>query len=424
MKPLRPLVLTTLALALAGCGLSTRELPAQETATAQQPDRVQTIRIGADAARSTYEATPGVTVLAWQPDAGFAILERSGASAGAPALSALGLGSSEPSASRYTLPETQASGLRAGSRGLWSGGNGGWTKGPGALRASPRNGRGWEQIDLADARLLASRLGKGVKVAVIDTGVDLKHPALEGHLSPASEWKDYVDGDAVPQEMDSSAGAYGHGTGVAGIILQVAPEATILPIRVLRPDGSGDLSALVQAIGWAIDRGADVINLSLGSDTTSAALSNMLGLATTRGVFTVASSGNTGGQNVTYPAADTALKAAGTYLISVGSVDGSDSLSSFSNYGKALDLLAPGENVVTAAPDSQIAAWSGTSFAAPQVTGALALALGQGFSPAQLQKKLLEGADNVEKATARNASFKSLLGQGRLNLGTFLGKLK
>lgn len=424
MKPLRPLVLTTLALALAGCGLPAQELPTPEGLTAPHTTLVQTIRIGADAQRSSYEATPGVTVLAWQPAAGFAILERPEGAAGTPKLAALAAGSSEPNASRFTMPETQASGIRAGSRGMWSGGNGSWSKAPGSLRASPRNGRGWEQIDLAGARLLANRMGKGVKVAVIDTGVDLKHPALEGRLAPASEWKDYVDGDAVPQEMDSSAGAYGHGTGVAGIILQVAPEATILPIRVLRPDGSGDVSALVQAIGWAIDRGATVINLSLGSDTPSVALSNMLLLATSRGVYTVASSGNEGSQNITYPAADNALKAAGTYLVSVGSVDGSDSLSSFSNYGKSLDLLAPGEEVVTAAPEGQIVAWSGTSFAAPQVTGALALALGQGFSAKQLQVKLLDGAINVEKATPRNSGFKSLLGKGRLNLGAFLGKLK
>ena len=113
--------------------------------------------------------------------------------------------------------------------------------------------------------MLAPNLGEGVKVAVIDTGIDLDHPGFAGRLAPAGEWRDYVDGDDFPMDEPGGAG-FGHGTAVAGIIVQVAPNATILPIRVLAPDGRGDVDDVVTAIDHAITVGAQVINLSLGHE--------------------------------------------------------------------------------------------------------------------------------------------------------------
>ncbi len=231
-----------------------------------------------------------------------------------------------------------------------------------------------------------------------------------------------MDGDALPQEVQPSGAAYGHGTGVAGVLVQIAPRATILPIRVLNPGGSGSLSAVVQALDWAIARGAKIINLSLGSSTSSAALNSMLRLAASRQVLLVASAGNAGSPHLTYPAAQgAAIKGpAGNYLLGIGSVNARDVKSTFSNYG-SLDLVAPGENIYTAVPDNQLGYWSGTSFAAPMVSGALALALGQGADVKQVAGKVTLRSDDVKKV---NVGYEKLLGKGRLNLGKFLENLK
>lgn len=206
-------------------------------------------------------------------------------------------------------------------------------------------------------------------MAVIDTGIDLRHPAFAGRLAPASEWKDYVDGDSYPQEV--SGPNYGHGTGVADIIVQVAPNVTILPLRVLGPDGAGDTTDVVAAIDYAVSRGAQVINLSLGTDTDEKALKELVKYALKADVVVVASAGNNGQESVMFPAS---YKDA---TIGVGSVNRYDELSSFSAYGKDLSLTAPGESIYTASPDQSVAYWSGTSFAAPIVSGAAALALGE-----------------------------------------------
>ncbi|MEZ4606323.1 MAG: S8 family serine peptidase [Deinococcales bacterium] len=86
-----------------------------------------------------------------------------------------------------------------------------------------------------------------MKVAVIDTGVDLSHPMLSGKLAPSTEWWDYVDNDNSPQDVSGGEG-YGHGTVVSTLILQVAPQATILPLRVLASNGLGDLDDVAAAI--------------------------------------------------------------------------------------------------------------------------------------------------------------------------------
>ena len=178
----------------------------------------------------------------------------------------------------------------------------------------------------------------------------------------------------------------------------------------------------MQALDWAVAKGANVINLSLGSSTSSPALNSMLPLAASRQVLLVASAGNAGSPHLTYPAAQGAATKgpAGNYLLAVGSVNARDIKSTFSNYG-TLDLVAPGENIYTAVPDNQAGSWSGTSFAAPMVSGALALALGQGFDRKQVAGKLPGSSDDVKKV---NVGYEKLLGKGRLNLGKFLKSLK
>lgn len=303
---------------------------------------------------------------------------------------------------------------------VWAGGGAGlWEQG--RFVWLPENSAKWRQIHLQGAQALAPKLGAGVKVAVIDTGVDLAHPALAEALAPASEWRDLYDGDAFPQEVGSLADdGFGHGTNVAGIIRQIAPRATILPLRVLGPDGGGNVADVTAAIQYAASKGARVINLSLGSEVPFGVVSKAVKRAGLRGVFVVASTGNTGDRAVTYPASSARIL--GADLVAVASVDARDVKSAFSTYGDAVELAAPGETVFGPAPNLSVAAWSGTSQAAPMVSGALALALGERptASRSGLSTLVASSSTNIYKI---NPSYKNQLGRGRLNLEAFVRRV-
>lgn len=208
---------------------------------------------------------------------------------------------------------------------------------------------------------------------------------------------------------------------VAGIIRQVAPRATILPLRVLGPDGSGSVADLVAAIQWAVDKGANIINLSLGSDTFSSSVSAALLNASYKGVLVVASTGNTGDGHVTYPASYATVPLTGWLRLSVTSVDARDVKSSFATYGYSVEVAVPGENVFGPAPEERVAAWTGTSMAAPMASGTLALAFGQELNVSRhdLAEKLKNGTSAIDTLSL-NQLFKGMIGKGRLNIEEFL----
>ena len=300
-----------------------------------------------------------------------------------------------------------------GTSKLWAGGEYAWM---------PENTSLWQQVRLEEGHAVASNLGHGVKVAVIDTGVDLKHPALGEALAPEDEWWDFYGGDALPQEEGTfGEGGYGHGTNVAGIIRQVAPRATILPIRVLGPDGGGNLTDVASAIHWAQKRGAQVINLSLGSDEEVKAIEKVIDAVAKKGVFVVASTGNTGDTAVTYPARSAVSAPSAPLRLSVTSVNGGDLKSDFATYGGAVELAAPGENVYSPAPEERMAAWSGTSMAAPMASGALALALGETLAaPKATLAEALKKQSFDLYVNGSNGAYRGQIGQGRLDLELFL----
>jgi subtilisin family serine protease len=288
----------------------------------------------------------------------------------------------------------------------------------------PENTQIWQQINLEQGHALAQNLGYGVKVAVIDTGVDLSHPALQEALAPANEWWDFYSDDAIPQEEGVlGMGGYGHGTNVAGIIRQIAPRATILPIRILGPDGRGTIADLTAAIQWAVDKGATIINLSLGSKSFSLSVAAAMANATGKGVFIISSAGNSGTTQVSYPASYANAPLIGWTRLSVTSVDSNNIKSLFASYGSSVELAAPGENVYGPAPDLQMAAWSGTSMSAPMASGTLALALGQelSVSKSNLIEELKNRSFNLDLFEL-NSLFKGLLGKGRLDVESFLKK--
>jgi thermitase len=398
MKPLIALLLV-LSILLSACSSKT-----QPVASSQEVERVLSLEIASDANRADIEAQYNGKILAWHPESNLAIV---GLYQGE--LSALG----DSNKDALVSPEASGSGSRAwggGSR-AWGGGYKAWGGGNSSVPTTfSENVPLWQKIRLVEAQNVARNLGRGVKIAVIDSGIDLNHPAFAGRLAPASEWKDFVDNDNNPQEVGSGNG-FGHGTGVAGVILQVAPNATILPIRVLEADGTGDLDDVVAAIDWAMQKGVKVINLSLGSTTDLKAMNDMLKLIAKYDMIAVASAGNNGQKSIEYPARH------GAEVVGVGSVDKNDVKSTFSAYGKTLDVMAPGEFVYTPYPNNQIGYWTGTSFAAPMVTGAIALAVGEGIV-VKAKDVLKNRTDDISNVPG-NRDFAKELG-GRLNVEGFV----
>jgi thermitase len=307
-----------------------------------------------------------------------------------------------------------------GTSTIWSGGEYAWM---------PENTGLWRQIGLERGHEIASNLGFGVKVAVIDTGVDLEHPALKEALAPADEWRDFYGDDALPQEEGElfTDKGYGHGTNVAGIVRQVAPRATILPLRVLGPDGQGDAADLATAIVWAVDRGADVINLSLGAASHVRAVDFALRYAARNGVIVISSTGDTanGEREVTFPASRSDHGQEAPLLLSVTSVDADDAKSSFAPFHHTkVELAAPGESVFGPAPDERKAPWSGTSMSAPMSTGALALALGERLGvPSSHLSELLKTHSTDIYADGLNEDYEGQLGDGRLDVAAFLDQV-
>ena len=216
--------------------------------------------------------------------------------------------------------------------------------------------------------------GAGVIVAVVDTGV-APAPDLAGRL---------LAGWNVITRSDASADDNGHGTHVAGTIAEVegnglaeagvAPEASILPVKVLAADGTGSDVDVAAGIVWAADHAARIVNLSLGGSDSSTVLSDAVAYARGRGVLIVAAAGNDGGA-VGVPA-----RLAG--VLAVGAVDSARVRAPFSAGGRALDLVAPGVGIVQQTLDGAGGyadrSLSGTSMASPHVAGVAALVLASG----------------------------------------------
>jgi subtilisin family serine protease len=244
-----------------------------------------------------------------------------------------------------------------------------------------------QRLDLAEVHPVTR--GAGSTVAVLDTGADFGHPALAGRLRAGY---DYVDEDNDPS--DSSGGldthangvadeAYGHGTFVAGTVSLVAPDATVLVQRVLDSDGSGSVFVLAEAIVDAVDLGANVINLSMGTADHGEprVIQDALWYARQFGTVVVAAAGNAGNDRPQYPARD-------KHVLSVTSLTESDRLATFACWGDWVDLATPSDRVAGPVPGGLYAWWAGTSMAAPQVSGQAALV--HALRPRLMQDKSTE----------------------------------
>ena len=273
------------------------------------------------------------------------------------------------------------------------------------------------QIRAAAAQKIAT--GTGVVVAVLDTGVDALHEALAGHVLPG---RDVVDGDDDPSEAkngldDDGDGqideGYGHGTFVAGLVLAVAPNVQILPVRVLDTDGRGTVSNIAAGIEWAVNNGADVVNLSLGMDASSGILGDAVRYALTRNVVVVAATGNQGtSAAVNFPASISGV-------VAVTATDPVGAPATFANSGTGTIVAAPGASVVGPIPGGQYGTWSGTSFSAALASGGAALLVQTqpAITPAQVVTRVQRTARRRARLPLR---LRRRLGAGRIDLRRLL----
>jgi len=251
-------------------------------------------------------------------------------------------------------------------------------------------------------------------IAVLDTGIDSTHPDLSGKVSLSVNFS----------PSSTTSDLYGHGTHVAGIaaaaanngvgIAGVGYNSTLMNVKVLGDDGTGSYSSLASGVVWATDRGAKVINMSLGGTSPSSTVEDAVNYAWSKGVVVIAAAGNNGSTSPFYPAYY-------TNTIAVAATDSNDQLVSFSNRGDWVDVGAPGVSIYSTVPtgscplcdSSGYRYASGTSMAAPHTAGLAGLVFtqvkdadGDGLLSDEVRACIQNNADNIGISS---------IGSGRIN---------
>jgi subtilisin family serine protease len=308
------------------------------------------------------------------------------------------------------------------------------------------------------ARLLST--GKGLTIADINSAVDYSHPALRGHLTAGYDFvidrpSDFTLNQSSASFLDQSSAsfldqssasfldqssasfldqstasfldqstasfldqssasfldatnpAHGHGTMVAGILAALAPDAMIMPIRAFDDNGNADHFTIAKAIRWAVDHGADVINMSFGTLENSKILKDAIEYGHRNGVTMIASAGNENTDEPQYPAAF-------DKVVSIAATNLRDMKAPFSNYGSFVDVAAPGVSIITAYPGGYYAVVSGTSFSTPIVAAEAAL-LRDVRQKENVKDPIKKGTVKIDH---RNPGLK--LGEGRVDIGMAL----
>ena len=270
--------------------------------------------------------------------------------------------------------------------------------------------------------------GAGTVVAIIDTGVDRSHQALAAHMwTNAREEADGIDNDGnglvddidgwnfvesnndtTEKPDDPLTTVAGHGTFIAGLVALVAPECRIMPVRAFPAAGISDAFTVAAAVKYAADRGADVINLSLGSSQPSDLLRDAIIDARMRGVTIVAAVGNDSSEMP--PQFPSSL----AEVMAVAAIELSGAKASFSNFGDHVDVCAPGTRLVSTFPgrEGQYARWSGTSFAAPLAAAEAALVLAADPRQPDVKQVIEETAIGIDQI---NPGLNGKLGRGRID---------
>jgi len=296
----------------------------------------------------------------------------------------------------------------------------------------------WQIMHGQDA--LADSRGAGVIIADLNSRVDSTHPAIASHLTGGF---DFVTGkptgygvlnaesasfmDQPPGLLDqltssllgqSTAGflnsmnlpiassnpAYSHGTEVAGVLAAIAPDSSIMPLRVFDDNGQTDLFSVAKAIRYAVQHGAQVINMSFGTMTNSNAIQNSITYAKSMNVTMTASAGNNNTNSPQYPAAYSGV-------ITTAATNISDQKAWFSNYGGDVVMDAPGDNIILPYPGGLYSVVSGTSFSAPVLAGTAALI--RSLRTTGTTASITGAAVNIN---AENPNFVNQLGFGRIDV--------
>ena len=326
-----------------------------------------------------------------------------------------------------------------------------------------RNQPAMKRVNLQSA--LPRATGRSIVIADINAMVDVRHPALVGHLTAGAEFLqgtcvsrsslnqsaggfldqsaggflDQSAGGFLDQSaggfLDQSAGgfldqymtflnestasfldpvtassldrmspAHGHGTMVAGILAVMAPDAMIMPLRAFDDKGCGTTYNIAKAVKYAVSHGAQVINMSFGISGQTQTLKKTIEEAVNAGVTVVASAGNGNTSAPQYPAGYPGV-------LGVAATNLKDVKASFSNYGSTIFVSAPGSNIISAYPGGYYAELSGTSFSAPMVAAEAALL--QSLKTSGWKNSIAAGVDNID---AVNPAYTGQLGTGRINL--------
>jgi thermitase len=233
--------------------------------------------------------------------------------------------------------------------------------------------------------------GGGAKVAIVDSGAYSGHPDIGKIVAQ----KDFVEGDAVADDD------FGHGTRVTGIAGALTDNGKgvaggcfkcgLLIAKVMNARGAATDSKIVNGLGWSVDHGADVVNLSLSGPANSSVLGTAVNDAYGRGAVVVAAAGNTGTTQPQYPAAY-------SKAIAVGATDQGDGLAYFSSRGDWVDLAAPGTNILSTRASGGYGKESGTSMSAPFVSGLAGLLASQGMSAYSIRQRMQDTAVDLGPA--------------------------
>lgn len=233
--------------------------------------------------------------------------------------------------------------------------------------------------------------GRGIKVAILDTGIDWNHPDLTTNVKGAVSLvpgETAMDGNGHGTHCAGTIGAAMNGQGVVG----VAPEAYLYGVKVLANNGSGQYSWIIAGINWAIQNRMQIVSMSLGGSSAPTALQQICNAAYNSGVLLIAAAGNAG------PGMDT-VSFPGKYrkVVSVSAIDGSNVIASFSSRGPEVELCAPGVQVLSTVPGGGYGQMSGTSMACPHVAGAAAVVWGahRFATNTQIWNLLASTADNL-----------------------------
>jgi subtilisin len=262
----------------------------------------------------------------------------------------------------------------------------------------------------------AGNTGKGIKVGILDTGIDYNHEDLKGNYRGGYN---FVGNNNDPMDDNS------HGTHVAGIIaaedndvgvVGIAPQAYLYSVKVLAFDSTGSTSDIVSGLEWSVDNGMQVINMSLGSDDDSISVSRAIDGTYNAGVLIIAAAGNSGntigsGDSIDYPSRYSSV-------VSVGATNINNKRASFSSTGPSLELSAPGVDILSTLNGgrNKYGTLSGTSMASPHVTGVAALIIANepGITNTRVRIRMQTTAEKMSNVTG-GFSAKEWYGYGLIN---------